>query len=140
MSLQSLREALREQQARLNELLSEANKQQEAFNKANPGAGASQYIVSVGGVGARSRGQASSSHQGARSAGSVTSGRRDKQIQVYDTAVTGKQAVTQGNVGQGDRHVGNQNVGQNYPARQGACSVGGGRHSNITRYPTKAQH
>jgi hypothetical protein len=34
-------EALREQQARLNQLLYEANKQQEAFKKANPGAGAS---------------------------------------------------------------------------------------------------
>jgi hypothetical protein len=32
--------ALREQQARLNQLLSEATKQQEAFKKANPGAGA----------------------------------------------------------------------------------------------------
>jgi hypothetical protein len=31
--------ALREQQARLNQLLSEATKQQEAFKKANPGAG-----------------------------------------------------------------------------------------------------
>jgi hypothetical protein len=34
-------EALREQQARLNQLLFEASKQQEAFKKANPGAGAS---------------------------------------------------------------------------------------------------
>jgi hypothetical protein len=34
-------EALREQQAWLNQLLSEATKQQEAFKKANPGAGAS---------------------------------------------------------------------------------------------------
>jgi hypothetical protein len=41
-------EALREQQARLNHLLSEATKQQEAFKKANPGAGASQYVVSAG--------------------------------------------------------------------------------------------
>jgi hypothetical protein len=38
-------EALREQQARLNQLLSEATKQQEAFKKVNPGAGASQYIA-----------------------------------------------------------------------------------------------
>jgi hypothetical protein len=34
-------EALCEQQAWLNQLLSEATKQQEAFKKANPGAGAS---------------------------------------------------------------------------------------------------
>jgi hypothetical protein len=53
-------EALREQQARLNQLLSKASKQQKAFKKANPGAGVSQYIVSVGGADARSRGQASS--------------------------------------------------------------------------------
>jgi hypothetical protein len=49
-------EALHEQQARLNQLLSKATKQQEAFKKVNPGAGASQYIASVGGAGARSRG------------------------------------------------------------------------------------
>jgi hypothetical protein len=85
-------EALREQQAQLNELLSEANKQQEAFKKANPGASASRYIVYVGGADARSRGQASSPHQCARRARSVTSGRREKQIQVYDPAITGKQA------------------------------------------------
>jgi hypothetical protein len=72
--------ALHEQQARLNQLLSEPSKQQEAFKKATLGAGASQYIASVGGAGARSRGQASSPHPSARCAGSVTSGRRDKQI------------------------------------------------------------
>jgi hypothetical protein len=73
-------EALREQEARLNHLLSEATKQQEAFKKANLGAGASQYIASVGGASARSRGQSSSPHPSARRAGSVTSSRRDKQI------------------------------------------------------------
>jgi hypothetical protein len=89
-------EALREQQAWLNQLLSEASKQQEAFKKANPSAGASQYIASVGGAGARSKGQASSPHPSARRAGSVTSGRRDKQIQVYDPAIAGKQVMVQG--------------------------------------------
>jgi hypothetical protein len=73
-------EALREQQAQLNQLLSEATKQHEAFKKANPGADASQYIVSVGAAGARSRGQDSTPYPSARRAGSVTSGRRDKQI------------------------------------------------------------
>jgi hypothetical protein len=133
-------EALREQQARLNELLSEENKQQEAFKKANPGTGASQYIASMGGAGARSRGQASSPHQGARRVGSVTSGHRDKQIQVYDPAIAEKQAVMQGNVGQGERHVDNKNAGQNYLAGQGACSPGGGQHNNIPRYPAQVQH
>jgi hypothetical protein len=103
-------EALREQQARLNQLLSEASKQQEAFKKVNPSAGASKYIASVGGAGTRSRGQASSPHPSARRAGSVTSGRRDKQIQVYDPAIAGKKAVTQGNAGQGDRNVSNKSV------------------------------
>jgi hypothetical protein len=83
-------EALREQQARLNHLLSEATKQQEAFEKANPGAGASQYIVSAGGAGTRSKDQASSPHLSAQRAGSVTSGCRDKQIQVYDSTIAGK--------------------------------------------------
>jgi hypothetical protein len=82
--------ALHEQQARLNQLLSEATKQQEAFKKANPGAGASQYVASAGGAGARSRGQASSPHPSARRAESVTSGRRDKPIQVYDPAIARK--------------------------------------------------
>jgi hypothetical protein len=40
-------EALREEPARLNGLLFEANTQQEAYKKANPGAGASQYVVSA---------------------------------------------------------------------------------------------
>jgi hypothetical protein len=86
-------EALREQQSRLNQLFSEATKQQEAFKKANPGAGASQYIASVGGAGVRSKGQASSLHPSAWRAGSVTSGRRDKQIQVYDPMIAEKQAI-----------------------------------------------
>jgi hypothetical protein len=86
-------EALREQQARLNQLLSEPSKQQEAFKKANLGVGASQYIASVGGAGARLRGQASSLHPSAQRAGSVTSGHRDKQIQVYDPAIAEKQTM-----------------------------------------------
>jgi hypothetical protein len=126
-------EALREQQARLNQLLSEASKQQEAFKKANPGAGASQYIASVGGAGTRSKGQASSPHLSARRAGSVTSGRRDKQIQVYDPAIAGKQVMVQGKTGQGDRNVGNKSVGQNVSAGQGARSVGAGRNNSAAR-------
>jgi hypothetical protein len=55
-------EALREQHVRLNDLLSEANAQLEAYKKANPGVGALQYVVSAGGAGARSRGQAASPH------------------------------------------------------------------------------
>jgi hypothetical protein len=126
-------EALREQQSQLNHLLSEATKQQEAFKKANPGAEASQYIVSAGGAGARSRGQASSPHPSARRAGSVTSGRRDKQIQVYDPAIAGKQAMTHKSAGHADKIVGNQKAGQNVPAGHGAASAGGGRSNSAAR-------
>jgi hypothetical protein len=101
-------EALHEQQARLNHLLSKATKQQEAFKKANPGAGASQYVVSASGAGARSKGQASSPHPSARRARSVTSGRRDKRIQVYDPAIAGKQVVAQKSASQANKNVGNK--------------------------------
>jgi hypothetical protein len=70
----------------------------------------------------------------------VTSGQRDKQIQVYDPAIAGKQAMTQGNAGQGDQHVGNKNASQNYSAEQGARSAGGGQNNNIASYPTQVQH
>jgi hypothetical protein len=63
----------------------------------------------------------------------VTSGRWDKQIQVYDPAIAGKQAVVQGNAGQGDKNVGNKSAGQNMPAGQGARSASGGRNNSATR-------
>jgi hypothetical protein len=53
---------------------------------------------------------------------------------VYDPAIAGKKAVTQGNAGQGDRNVGNKSAGQNPPAGQGAHSAGGGRNNNISRH------
>jgi hypothetical protein len=71
---------------------------------------------------------------------SVNSGRRDKQIQVYDPAIAGKKAMMQGNAGQGDQHVDNKSVSQNYPAGQGACSAGGGRNNNLPRYLAQVQH
>jgi hypothetical protein len=63
----------------------------------------------------------------------VTSGRRDKQIQVYDPAIAGKQAIVQGNVGQGSKNVGNKSADQNMPAGQGARSAGGGRNNSAAR-------
>jgi hypothetical protein len=42
----------------------------------------------------------------------MTSGHRNKQIQVYDPAVAGKQVVAQENAGQGDRNVGNKSAGR----------------------------
>jgi hypothetical protein len=53
---------------------------------------------------------------------------------VYDSAITGKQAMTQRNASQGDRHVGNKTAGQNYPAGKGARSAGGGQNNNLPRY------
>jgi hypothetical protein len=134
MELSSLSgEALREQQARLNQLLSEASKQQEAFKKANPGAGASQYIASVGGAGAKLKDQASSPHPSARRARSVTSGRRDKKIQVYDLAIAGKQAMVQANADQGDWNVGNKSADQNILVGQGARLAGGGQNNSAAQ-------
>jgi hypothetical protein len=63
----------------------------------------------------------------------VTSGRRDKQIQVYDPAIAEKQAVVQENAGQGDKNVGNKNASQNMSAGQGARSAGGGRSNSAAR-------
>jgi hypothetical protein len=63
----------------------------------------------------------------------VTSGRRDKQIQVYDPAIAGKQAVAQKSAGQADKNVGNKKAGQNMPAGQGAGSAGGGRSNSAAR-------
>jgi hypothetical protein len=63
----------------------------------------------------------------------VTSGRRDKQIQVYDPAIAGKQVIVQKNAGEADKNVGNKNVGQNVPAGQGARSAGGGRSNSAAR-------
>jgi hypothetical protein len=64
----------------------------------------------------------------------VTSGRRDKQIQVYDPAIAGKQAVAQKSAGQADKNVGNKKAGQNMPAGQGAGSAGGGRSNSAARH------
>jgi hypothetical protein len=63
----------------------------------------------------------------------VTSGHRDKQIQVYDPAITKKQAIVQGNAGQADKNVSNKSASQNMLARQGACSAGGGRNNSAAQ-------
>jgi hypothetical protein len=77
-------EALREQQARLNQLLSKASKQQEAFTEHL--STLRRWEVPARGRGAKPRPHIPSAWR----AGSVTSGCRDKQIQVYDLAITGK--------------------------------------------------
>jgi hypothetical protein len=60
----------------------------------------------------------------------VTSGRWDKQIQVYDPTIARKQAVTQKSAGQADKNVSNKKAGQNVPAGQGAASTGGDRSNS----------
>jgi hypothetical protein len=64
----------------------------------------------------------------------VTSGRRDKQIQVYDPAIAGKQPMVQKSVGQADKYVGSKKPGQNVPAGQGAGAAGGGRSNSAARH------
>jgi hypothetical protein len=59
----------------------------------------------------------------------VTSGRQDKQIQVYDPAIARKQVIVQKNAGKADK-----NVGQDVPAGQGARSAGGGRGNSTARH------
>ena len=68
-------DALRRQQARVNELLSAANEQNEAYRKANPGAGGSQVLMSGRNDAGKSVGQASSPNASKRRAGSVNSGK-----------------------------------------------------------------
>jgi hypothetical protein len=63
----------------------------------------------------------------------VTSGRRDKQIQVYDPAIAEKQAIVQKSAGQADKNVGSKKASQNVPAGQGAGSAGGGRSNSAAQ-------
>jgi hypothetical protein len=63
----------------------------------------------------------------------VTSGRRDKQIQLYDPAIAGKLAVVQKSAGQANKNVSSKKAGQNVPAGQGAASAGGGQSNNAAR-------
>jgi hypothetical protein len=63
----------------------------------------------------------------------VTSGRREKQIQVYDPAIAEKQAIVQKNACQAVKNVGNKSAGQNVLARQGARSANGGRNNSAAR-------
>src|SRR3954454_15053526 len=74
-------EALRKQQARVQELVVAANKLNAEMAKGKAGAGASQLIHSARG---RSAGQASSPHRRFRRDLSVTSASRDLRIQAYD--------------------------------------------------------
>jgi hypothetical protein len=90
-----------------------------------------QWEVPARGRGAKPRPR--SPHPIARCAGSVTSGRWDKQIQVYDPAIARKQAIVQKNAGQADKNVGNKSASQNVLAGQGARSAGGSRSNSAAR-------
>src|SRR3954470_10767848 len=74
-------EALRKQQARVQELVIAANKLNAEMAKGKAGAGASQLIHSAGG---RSAGQASSPHRRFRRDPSATSASHDLRMQAYD--------------------------------------------------------
>ena len=82
-------EALRRQQDRVNELVTVAIRQNEAYRKANTVACGSDVVHSARGA-SGSKGQASSPHVGGDRDRSVNSG-KSKQIQVYDPACAGKQ-------------------------------------------------
>ena len=70
-------EARRRQQDRVNELVAKAKVQNEAFQKTNPAAGGSQIVNSARSGTARSKGQASSPHEGAHHAPSRNSGKNN---------------------------------------------------------------
>ena len=91
-------EVLRRQQARVNELIEIANKQNEEYLWANPGAGASQVVHSTRGAGGKSFEQASSPHVSRGREGSINSG-KNKQMQTYDPAFAEKQNAGQGSAG-----------------------------------------
>jgi hypothetical protein len=63
----------------------------------------------------------------------VTSSHRDKQIQVYDPAIAGKQQVVQKSVGQADKYVGSKKPGQNVPAEEGTGAADAGRSNSAVR-------
>ena len=88
--------------AELSGLSGEARhrQQNEAFQKANPAAGGSQVVNSTREGSARSKGQASSPHDGAHRAQSRNSG-KDKQLATYDPEYAGKQMAGQANAGRG---------------------------------------
>jgi hypothetical protein len=92
----------RRQQQRVNELVVEANRQNEAFHKAYSGPGGSQMVHSARAVSQGSKGQASSPHVGGGGdrAWSVTNG-KNKQLQMYDPVLVGKQMAGQGNASRG---------------------------------------
>ena len=106
------------QQLRVNELIHAATQQQAAFARANPSYGSAMY--SAGGAGAKSLGHAASSPPGKHRAASVNSSKKNKQLQTYDPAFTGKQIAGQANVGQniGQRNQYARRGGPNRPAGQ----------------------
>ena len=87
-------EARRRQQDRVNELVAEERVQNEAFQKANPAAEGSQIVNSARSGGGRSRGQASSPHEGAHRAPSRNLG-KNKQLARYDPVLAEEQMAGQ---------------------------------------------
>jgi hypothetical protein len=80
-------DALLNSKAHVKELLSFAMKQTAEIARAKPGAEASQIVHSVGGVGGKLNGHASSPHPDRRREGSINS----KQMTLYDPVLAGKQ-------------------------------------------------
>ena len=95
-------DALRRQQARANELVATANRQNAAYLKAKTGVADSKAIHSAGGAAASG---ASSPRVGNERHRSVNSA-RNKQLQAYDPAYAGHQVAAQGQMqAEQNRHV-----------------------------------
>ena len=95
-------DALRRQQARANELVAMANRQNSAYLKAKIGIADSKAIHSAGGAAASG---ASSPPVGKERHKSVNSA-RNKQLQAYDPAYDGKQVAAQGQAqAERNRHI-----------------------------------
>ena len=100
---------LREQHYRVQELLEVATHLNEEIRKKNPAAGS--MIHSARPTAGKSAGQASSPHVGR---GNPVVSARNKQMQVYDPAVAGKQVIDVAHVDQNAGHAahGNQPIAQ----------------------------
>ena len=93
-------EALRKQQERVNELVIEANRQNQAFKKKNPGAGSQVHSARPNSQ--KTDGEASSPHPSRSKSKSRSRSRgsgKNKQLQAYDPAFAGIQQVGQHNSG-----------------------------------------
>ena len=102
-------DALLKQQARVTELLAIANRQNQKMAKKTNVAGASQLVHSAGG---KSEAAASSPHNRHTREPSQSSGRRNRQLQIYDPALANAGRTDAGSHSSGSRGAGRANAGR----------------------------